>query len=49
MPTGPFPAVRGTWWETSVALSANLLVAVVFAGQNLQRWLDDASTETTAR
>ena len=35
MSTRAFPAVGGTRWETGVALSANLLLAVVFGGQDL--------------
>ena len=39
-------AVGGTRRETSVALSANLLVAVVLAGEHLERGLDDTTTQT---
>ena len=39
-------AVGGTRRETSVALSANLLVAVVLAGEHLERGLDDSSSES---
>lgn len=35
-------AVAGTWWETSIALSADLLVAVVLLGELTERWLDDS-------
>ena len=35
-------AVAGTWWETSIALSADLLVAVVLLGKLTKRWLDDS-------
>jgi hypothetical protein len=34
--TGAFPAVCGTRGETGVALAADLFVAVVFGGQDLQ-------------
>ena len=46
MATRPFPAVGGTGREACVAFSANLLVAVVFRGEHLQRGFDDAAAET---
>ncbi len=39
-------AVGGTGRETSVALAADLLVAVVLAGEHLERGLDDTTAET---
>jgi hypothetical protein len=39
-------AVGGTGRETSVALAANLLVAVVLGGKDLERGLNDTTTET---
>ena len=39
-------AVGRTRGETGVTLSANHLFAVVFGGKDLQRRLNDASTET---
>jgi hypothetical protein len=32
--------------STYVALPADHLIAVVFAGKGLERWFDDATTET---
>ena len=46
MSAGAFPAVGGTRGETGVALAADLLFAVVFGGQDLQRGLNDTTTET---
>lgn len=42
----PLPAVGCTGREACVALAANLLVAVVFRGENLERGLNDTATET---
>lgn len=42
------PAVGSTRRETSVALAADLAVAVGLGGQNLERRLDDTTTETGA-
>ncbi len=39
-------AVGGTGRETSVALAADLLVAVVLAGQHLERGLNDTTAQT---
>ena len=39
-------AVGGTGRETSVALAADLLVAVVLAGEHLERGLNDTTTQT---
>lgn len=39
-------AVGGTWGETGVALAADHLVTVVLAGEGLERWLDQTTTET---
>jgi hypothetical protein len=39
-------AVCGTRWKTSVALSANLSVAVGLGSQHFERWLNDSSSET---
>lgn len=39
-------AVGGTGRETSVALAADLLVAVVLVGKDLERGLNDTTTET---
>jgi hypothetical protein len=44
--TGAFPAVGGTRGKTGVALAADLLVAVVFRGEDLERGLDDSTTQT---
>jgi len=46
MSARPLPAVGSTRREASVAFAANLLVAVIFAGQNLQGGLNDSTTET---
>lgn len=46
MAAAPLPAVGRTWGQTSVALAANLLVAVVLGGQDLQRGLNDTATKT---
>ena len=40
------PAVGRTGWKASVTLAANLLVTVVLGSEHLQRWLNDATTET---
>ena len=42
-------AVGGTGREAGVALAADLLVAFVFGGEDLERGLDDAATETAGR
>jgi hypothetical protein len=39
-------AVGGARMQTSVALTANHFVAVVFLGQNTQRWFNDTTTKT---
>jgi len=39
-------AVDSPRWQTSVALAADHLVAVVLGGKGLERGLDDATTET---
>jgi hypothetical protein len=39
-------AVDSPRWQTSVALAADHLVAVVLGGERLERRLDDATTET---
>jgi len=46
MPTGSFAAVGGTWGKTSVAFTANLLVALVLGGEYLHGGFDDATAET---
>lgn len=38
-------AVGGTWVQTSVALAADHLVAVVLLGENTQRGLNDTATQ----
>lgn len=38
-------AVGGTWVQTSVALAADHLVAVVLLGENTQRGLNDTTTQ----
>lgn len=38
--------VGGARMQTSVALAANHFIAIVFLGQNAERWLDDTTTET---
>lgn len=48
MSTGALPAVGGTRWEARVALAADLLIAVVFGGENLERGLNDTTTETSS-
>jgi hypothetical protein len=45
MTAAPLPAVGGARGQTGVALAADLLVAVVLAGEHLQRRLDDAAAE----
>jgi len=44
--TRALAAVGGTGRETSVALAADHLVAVVGRGEDTERRLDDTSTET---
>jgi hypothetical protein len=39
-------AVDSPRWQTCVALAADHLVAVVLGGKRLERWLNDATTET---
>ena len=46
MSTCPLAAVGGTRRETGVALAADLLVAVVLGRQDLQRRLNETTTET---
>ena len=46
MTASPLAAVGRTGWETSVTLAANLLVTIVLGSEHLQRWLNDATTET---
>ena len=46
MTTLALTAVGRTRGETGVALAANLLLAVVLAGKNLERGLNDTTTET---
>lgn len=46
MSARPLPAVGGTRRETSIAFAANLLVAVVLGGQDLERRLDDSAAQT---
>ena len=46
MPALALAAVGGTGREAGVALAANLLVAVVLAGQHLERGLNDTTTQT---
>jgi hypothetical protein len=41
-----FPAVGGTRRKAGVALAADLLVAVVLGGENLERGLNDTTAET---
>lgn len=38
-------AIGSAWWETSVALAANILVAVILRGKGLERGFDDTTTE----
>ena len=49
MAASPLAAVGGTGREASVALAADLLVAVVLGGKHLERGLDDTTTETAER
>ena len=49
MSAGAFPAVGGTRGEPGIALAADLLLAVVFGGQDLQRRLNDTTAETVNR
>ena len=46
MSTCTLAAVGSARWETSIALAADLLLAVVLGGQSLEGRLDDATTET---
>ena len=39
-------AVGGTGWESSVALSADHLLAVVLGGQGLERWLNNTTAKS---
>jgi len=39
-------AVGGTGRETGVALAADHLLAVVFGGEGLERWLNQTTTKT---
>jgi hypothetical protein len=43
--TRSFSAVGSTRWQTGITFAADLLVAVVFGGKHLQRWLNDSSTK----
>ena len=45
MPALLLAAVRGSGWEARVALAADHLLAVVLAGQRLERGLDEAATQ----
>lgn len=45
MSTFALPAVARSWWQARVAFSADGLVAVVLAGQGLERGLDDAAAQ----
>ncbi len=47
MAASPLAAVGCTRRETSVAFSADLLIAVVFCGEHFQGGLDDSPSETT--
>ena len=42
-------AVGGTWWETSIALAANHLLAVTFRGKGLEGGFDDTTMEARAK
>ena len=46
MAAAPLPAISSTGWETSIALSADLFIAVVFPSQHFQRRLNNSATET---
>lgn len=46
MTARPLPAVGGAGREAGVAFAADLLVAVVLGGQDLEGGLDDSATET---
>jgi hypothetical protein len=46
MSTRAFPAVGGTRRKTGVAFPADLLITVVFGGENLEGGLNDSTTET---
>ncbi|KAH3664114.1 hypothetical protein OGAPHI_004828 [Ogataea philodendri] len=39
-------AVGGSWWESSVTLSANGLLTVVFGSQSLEGWLNDTTSQS---
>lgn len=49
MTTAAFAAVGCPRWETCVALSADLLVAVVLCCEDLERGFDDSATKTRHR
>lgn len=44
--TGAFSAVGSTRGETSVAFAADLLLAIIFGSEGLQRRFNDATTKT---
>lgn len=46
MTTAPLSAVGSTRGESGVALSADLLVTVRLGGEDLERGLDDSSSES---
>lgn len=46
MSTLGLPAIGGTWVQSRVAFAADHLVAVVFLGQDSQRWFNDTTSET---
>jgi hypothetical protein len=39
-------AIGSSRWQTGIALSAYHLLAVVLAGEGLEGWLDDATSES---
>mmetsp|Transcript_6815 Transcript_6815/g.25441 ORF Transcript_6815/g.25441 Transcript_6815/m.25441 type:complete len:113 (-) Transcript_6815:887-1225(-) len=39
-------AVLCTRWKSSIASTANLLLAIVFSCQNLERWLNSSSSQS---
>ena len=43
--TGAFSAVGSTRGETSVAFAADLLLAIIFGSEGLQRRFNDAATK----
>ena len=45
MTTRSLPAVGGAGREASVAFAANLLIAIVLRGQDLERGFDDSATK----